>query len=157
MKILLYCTVTAVLAVSGAAGVGYASGALNHSRYTYTPANCVTPTRGRGLFTRKVMVCTLTKLLPEGLESFEVHIPDIDLRCVAYGPKTTKNVPARFDCDRLSLPAKKCTDGIFGSWSMVAAANHYEVDSPPTCKTRYGKPDYKLTSGSTSQGFPRNP
>ena len=119
MKILFYCMVTAGLTLSGAVGLGYASGALNHSRYTYTPANCVTPTRGSGIFRRKIMVCTLTKLLPGGEESFEVHIPDIDLRCVAYGPRTTKNVPARFVCDRLSLPAVKCTDGISvaGRWS----------------------------------------
>jgi hypothetical protein len=91
-------------------------------------------------------------------EGFELRLREIDLRCDAYAADTSPpSTPAMLTCDRRSFPSTKCVDDVFGSWSLVASARRYEIDSPQTCKTLAKPPGYKLTSGYKRSVFVRNP
>jgi hypothetical protein len=155
MKTLLCCVVTAVVTASATAGLEYARGAGDNS--AATPAVCGLRVEGTGYSTHKAYVCNLDKMPSHQSDGFEVRLREIDLRCNAYPADPSNNLPALFACDRLSVDPLKCTDGVFGSWSMTASARRYEVDSTKACRTQAKPPGYKFTSGYYRHVFARNP
>lgn len=153
MKLLLVAAAAASLTTAGIfAGFGLATGGADAPQ-------CGLTTEGSGLFKQQVYTCTLKTI---SARPFLIRLPSIDILCETIAANNASNFPDSFTCDRLStdtaLGLPRCIDGTLGSWSTTVSARRFEIDSPEGCKM-YGKlpGQFKITSGSTSHSYFRNP
>lgn len=101
--------------------------------------------------------CVLPRFTTDNYRSYSVKIPGLDLSCL-YSPEDDIVGSAEgFSCDRLSMDATKCYDGVLGSLSTFITIRRMEVDTPPRCVTTSAKPGYKITRGYVPDVYYRNP